>query len=164
MTSLARVFRHLLMNGWRARSAFPQRTLGAIEAAIAAAEQNHGGEIRFAVESELSTAALIRDVKPRDRALQVFGELGVWNTEHNNGVLLYVLLADRDVEIIADRGYEGKVTASEWSEVCAAMERAFRDGAFERGAVDGVAAISKLIARHYPTKDRDELPNAPAMI
>ena len=153
-----------MMNRWRARQAFSPDALKAIESAIATAEQTHGGEIRFAVESELSTVQLFRDVAPRTRAQQVFGELGVWNTEHNNGVLLYVLLADRDVEIVADRGYEGKISAAEWTDICASMERAFRGGDFAGGAIAGIAATSKLISRHFPTKDRDELPNAPAMM
>ncbi len=164
MTSIARLFRHFLMTRWHARRAFPHATLTAIEAAIAAAERTHGGELRFAVESELSTADLLQDLTPRARALQVFGELGVWDTEANNGVLIYVLLADCSVEIVADRGFAGKVSAAEWTEVCAGLEQAFRSGAFEQGAVEGITAIAKLITRHYPTGDRNELPNAPVLL
>src|SRR5690242_19230005 len=105
------------MNRSRVRKAFPESALRDIESAIAAAEESDGGEIRFAVEGELTNAALWNDLSPRARAVQVFGELGVWDTEQNNGVLLYVLLADRDVEIVADRGFAGKVSDAEWNAV-----------------------------------------------
>lgn len=164
MPSFARVFRHFLMNRSRVRSAFPENALRNIESAIATAEDSHGGEIRFAVEGDLANGALWNDLSPRARAVQVFGELGVWDTEHNNGVLLYVLLADRDVEIVADRGFAGKVTDAEWTEVCSKIEQAYKSGEFERGSVDGVAAISRLIGRHFPATDGNELPNSPAIL
>lgn len=162
--SLKRLIRHLLMTHWRVRRAFSQSTLQAIEAAIAKAEQSHGGEIRFAVEGELDPQALWNDVTPRARALQLFGGLGVWDTADNNGVLIYLLLADRDVEIVADRGFSGKITSEEWAAVCRSMEQAFGSGEFRRGALDGIAATSALIARHYPSRDRDELANAPVVM
>jgi len=148
----------------RVERAFPTRTLHAIENAIAAAEKSHGGEIRFAVEGELHTPDLLRNLSSRQRAAQVFGQLGVWDTEDNNGVLIYVLLADRNVELIADRGYRGKVKDAEWAEVCRLMEQAFRQGEFERGVLDGVAATSQLIARNFPTSDANELPNQPVLL
>ena len=164
MTAFSRLLRHFLMTRWRVRQTFPKRTLQSIEAAITTVEKNHGGEIRVAIEGELSTADLWRNLSPRERAVQVFGQLGVWDTEHNNGVLIYVLLADRDVEIVADRGYASKVSDAEWAQVCHAIEQAFRGGEFERGMVDGIAAAGKLVARHFPHRDRDELPNRPAML
>jgi uncharacterized membrane protein YgcG len=162
--SFARTLRHFLTTRWSVSRAFPKSALDAIERAIAASEQKHGGEIRFAVEGELITAALWRDLAPRERAVQVFGELGVWDTESNNGVLIYVLLADRDVEIVADRGYAGKVSDAEWTAVCSNIEKKFREGEFELGAVEGIHAIGSLIARHYPVTDRNELPNRPALL
>jgi uncharacterized membrane protein YgcG len=164
MSSLSRLFRHFLMTRWRVRNIFTNRALNEIEQAISAAEKSHGGEIRFAVEGELHTVDLLRNLSPRARAGQVFAQLGVWDTEHNNGVLIYVLLADRAVEIVADRGYAGKVDAADWRHVCHVMEQAFRRGEFTQGVLDGVAAVSKLIARPFPTRDRDELPNRPAML
>jgi uncharacterized membrane protein len=164
MSSLARIFRHFLMTRWQVRKTFPTRTLRAIEDAIATAEKNHGGEIRFAVEGELHTNDLLAGLSPRARAAQVFGQLNVWDTEHNNGVLIYVLLADRDVEIVADRGYAGKVSDSEWTGVCRHIEQAFRKGEFERGVVEGIDAAGKLIARHFPVSDANELPNKPVML
>jgi uncharacterized membrane protein len=105
---------------------------------------------------------------PRQRAVEVFAGLGVWDTESNNGILIYVQLADRDVEIVADRGFNGRVDASEWTAVCSAMEEAFRAGQFEAGAVAGVQAAGRLLARHYPPlpggRDEDELPNRPAVL
>lgn len=164
MATFSRMFRHFLMTRWQARKAFSRHALNAIEKAIASAEAQHGGEIRVAVEAELTTHALWRGLASRARAVQVFGELGVWDTEHNNGVLIYVLLADRVVEIVADRGYAEKVAASEWAQVCRLIEQAFQRGEFERGTVEGVAAASKLMARHFPSRDRNELPNRPAML
>jgi hypothetical protein len=164
MPAFARVIRHFLMNPSRVRSAFPESALQNIEAAIASAEKSHGGEIRFAVEGELENAALWQNLSPRARAIQVFGELGVWDTERNNGVLLYVLLADQDVEIVADRGFAGKVSDAEWTLVCSKIEQAYRNRDFERGTLDGIAAISALISRQFPVTDRNELPNAPAIL
>jgi len=162
--TFSRLLRHFLMTHRRVERAFPTRTLHAIENAIAAAEKSHGGEIRFAVEGELHTPDLLRNLSSRQRAAQVFGQLGVWDTEDNNGVLIYVLLADRNVELIADRGYRGKVKDAEWAEVCRLMEQAFRQGEFERGVLDGVAATSQLIARNFPTSDANELPNQPVLL
>ncbi len=164
MAHLSRWFRHFLMTHWRVRKVFSAQTLNAIESTIASAEQTHGGEIRFAVEGELSNLDLWRNLSPRARAVQVFGTLGVWDTEHNNGVLIYVLMADRAVEIVADRGYRGKVSDSEWIAVCSAIEQAFRSGDFERGSVEGVVATSKLIAQYFPTADHNELPNRPTLL
>jgi len=161
---ISRLVRHFLMTRWRVQSTFPERTLQAIENAIAAAEKSHGGEIRFAVEGELHTFDLLRNLSARARAAQVFGRLGVWDTACNNGVLIYVLLADRAVEIVADRGFRENVSDAEWTQVCRVMEQAFRSGEFQRGVIDGIAAIGKLIARNYPTRDADELPNRPALL
>lgn len=157
MARWKRMLRHALATPGAARRAFPPRTLQAIDEAIRAAEARHGGEIRFVVETDLALDELWRDVSPRQRAIEVFGETGAWDTESNNGVLLYVLLADRDVEIVADRGYRGKVQDEEWERVCTRMENAFRDGRFEEGTVEGIAGISQLVAREYPAPDRDEL-------
>lgn len=164
MTRLKRFLRHCLMTRFHVERAFPARVMESIEQAIEVAEKKHGGEIRFALERELSTPELLRDVSPRQRALQVFGELGVWDTESNNGVLIYVLLADHDVEIIADRGFVGRVSDAQWSEVCGVIESAYRNGDFERGTLAGIAAASELIAKHFPHTDKNELPNKPVLL
>lgn len=109
-----RVIRHLLMTKWRVNAAFPKPTLAKIEAAVKASHVAHAGQLRFAVEGALHSAALLRGQTARERAIDVFSELRVWDTEHNNGVLIYLLLADRDVEIVADRGIHSRVTSEEW--------------------------------------------------
>lgn len=164
MTRLRRILRHFLMTRWHLTRAFPARTLAAIEQAIAKAEKSHGGEIRFAVERELSTADLWRNVSPRERAIELFGQLGVWDTADNNGVLIYVLLADHDVEIVADRGFRGRVSDAEWSAVCHGIEQAFRRGDYERGALEGIAGVSQLVARHFPVSDHNDQPNRPIVM
>lgn len=143
---------------------FNQEVLQAIEAAVKASERLHGGEIRFAIESSLHAQALWRDLPPRERALQVFSHTRAWDTHANNGVLIYVLHADRDVEIVADRGFNHKVAPAEWEEVCRRMETAFRSNDYRRGAVEGIQAAGALIARHFPVSDANELPDRPLLL
>lgn len=161
---LSRLLRHLVSTGWGLRRAFDAAALAAIEQAIADSERTHGGEIRIAIEGSLNTIELLRSVTPRERAVQAFGNLGVWDTEANNGVLIYILWADHDVEIVADRGFNGRVTAQEWSDVCHRMEQLFGQGDARKAAVEGIRAVGALIARHFPAVDRDELPNRPVML
>jgi uncharacterized membrane protein len=163
-----RVVRHLLTPRLRLRRAFDAASLVAIERAITETERTHGGEIRIAIEGSLDTAELMKGITPRDRALQAFGQLGVWDTEANNGVLIYVLWADRDVEIVADRGYNGRVSAQQWSEVCRRMESLFSQGDAGQATIEGIRAAGTLIAQHFPAQprnqDRNELPDAPVML
>lgn len=163
--NLARVIRHLFMPPWRVRLAFPARTLHAIEAAIHESEDTHAGEIRFAVEHGLHVHALLRGQSARDRALEVFSHLRVWDTEHNNGVLIYLLLADHDVEIIADRGVHARVGGEGWEKICREMEASFREGKFEQGMLHGIRAVGAHLARHYPAqgKGRNELDDKPVV-
>jgi uncharacterized membrane protein len=162
-----RWFRHLCMTRHAVGSAFPAATLEAIERAVTESELAHAGEIRFAIEGALEPAEVWAGKTPRQRALEVFAALGVWDTEANNGILIYVLFADHDVEIVADRGFNGRVSAAEWSAVCDTMEVKFRAGHFEDGAVQGVLQAGQLLARHFPPlpdgRDEDELPNRPAV-
>ena len=132
---LGRWVRHLTSSHARARLRFPKRTLDAIEQAVARAERAHAGEIRFVIETALPTAHLFADLTPRTRALELFAALRVWDTEHNNGVLVYVELADRMVEIICDRGVAARVTPEEWQGVCRLMEEHYRAGRFEAGSI-----------------------------
>ena len=140
--------------------------MSAIENAIRESEKLHDGEIRFAVEAALHPAQLWRGVSARARAIEIFAELGVWDTERNNGVLLYLLLADRDVEIVADRGFNGKVSAEEWESVCRRMESALREGRHADAVIDGVQSLSAIVARHFPPRPggRNELPDTPASL
>ena len=163
-----RWFRHLFATRRELLRAFPLSTLDAIEAAITASEKLHSAEIRFAIEGCLEPHEIWRGKVPRARALEVFTALGVWDTEGNNGVLIYVLLADKDVEIVADRGYNLRVTSDEWAEICHAMERLFKAGDFEAGALEGVRRVGDVLAAHFPPlpggRDEDELPNRPAIL
>ena len=161
-----RALKHLLYGPLQVTSRFPKASLERITSAIAASEARHGGEIRFAVEASLDTWPLLRGQTARDRAVEVFSSLRVWDTEENNGVLLYILLADHDVEILADRGIHAKVGDRGWEEVAQAMEAEFRAGRFEAGALKGIEAVGKLLERHYPKAagDLNELPDRPAIL
>ncbi|MFM9885893.1 MAG: TPM domain-containing protein [Burkholderiales bacterium] len=163
---MRRIFRHLITDYWSVRRAFPGTTLQAIEEAIAAGERSHLGELRFVVESSLSLVLLLRGTDSRSRAVHLFGELGVWDTEDNSGVLIYVLLADRRVEIVADRGIHRRVGDGAWVEICHAMQDSFRARRFRAGALEGIAAVSALLAKHFPAdrSNPDELSNRPIVM
>src|ERR1700720_5018024 len=148
--NIGRLLRHAAATHWRTRMLFPAATLGVIEQAIGRAEQWHGGEIRFAVETALTPRHILNDVTAHDHALEVFSRLRVWDTEANNGVLIYVQLADRHVEIVADRGFQGRVSPAEWEAVCRLMEEYFRARRFKEGSIAGVDPIGDLLTRHFP--------------
>jgi uncharacterized membrane protein len=164
--SLARALRHLFATRWGTRRRFTPAVLARIEAAIAALEGKHAGEIRFAIETSFDLPELWYGVSPRQRAVLVFGHLGVWDTERNNGVLIYVLMADHDVEIVADRAIAARVTQAEWDAVAHEMESHFKAGRFAEGAEAGIAGVGALLAQHFPGQggDRDELPNVPVLL
>lgn len=162
----ARIAKHLLAPHWISARAFPRRTLAAIEQAIRASEASHDGELRFAVEAGLHPSPLLRGQSARERAAEVFANLRVWDTESNSGVLIYVQLVDRRIEIVADRGISAKVAQGEWDAICRGMERAFRARRYEQGAIDAIAQATRLLARHFPAKgaNPDELPNRPVLL
>ena len=164
--SIRRVTRHLFEHHWRARRVFPPDVLDRIEQAIKAAETAHSGQIRFVVEGALDGRPLFRNQPARARALDVFSHLRIWDTAHNNGVLIYLLLADRDVEIVADRGIDAKVGTAAWEAICHAMETEFSAGQFERGVLGGIAAVSRELARHFPPAGAhlNELPDKPVVL
>jgi uncharacterized membrane protein len=163
--NIRRVVRNLFMPPWRVRLVFPARTLRAIETAIHEAETTHAGEIRFAVESGLPLFPLLRGQSARERALEVFAQLKVWDTQLNNGVLIYLLLADRDVEIVADRDAHARVGTEGWEKICREMEVLLRQGKFEEGVLHGIRAVSIHLARHYPPQKQDsnELDDRPVV-
>lgn len=165
-SSFTRMLRHLFYPKWLAARAFPRETMARIATAVAESERGHAGEIRFVVEGALDFLPLMRGETARERALQVFSSLHVWDTQANNGVLVYLLLADRDVEILADRGFNGRVDGREWEAVCREMEGHFARGEFERGALAGIARVDALARRHFPVSgdDSNELPDEPAAI
>lgn len=164
--SFARILKHLFATRWRVRQHFTPAVLAEIEAAIRDVESRHSGEIRFVVETSLDGEELWRGLAPRARALNVFSHLGVWDTANNNGVLIYVLFADRDVEIVADRGIAARVTQDEWQQVCREIEAHYAQGRFAQGSVAGVHAVGKLLERHFPGQgaDANELPNQPVLL
>jgi uncharacterized membrane protein len=161
---IKRIGRHLIEHRWRLRRIFPPEVMAVIERAIKAGEATHSGQVRFVVEGALDGAPLFRDQPARERALDVFSQLRIWDTADNNGVLIYLLLADRDVEIVADRGFNGRISEQEWAAVCRRMEQSFARGSPRQAIVEGIQAVGALIARHFPTADRDELPNRPVML
>src|SRR6202041_2884279 len=130
---IKRIGKHLLEHRWRVWRIFTPAVQAAIEQAIKAGEATHSGQVRFVVEGALDGAPLFRDQSPRDRALDIFSQLRIWDTAHNNGVLIYLLLADRDVEIIADRGIDEKIGAAGWEKICADMEAEFKRRNFGGG-------------------------------
>lgn len=150
-----------------ARRCFPPSTLDAIQSAIAASEHRHLGEIVFAVEGSLRAADVMRGINARARAQEVFARLRVWNTEHNSGVLVYILLADHAIEIVTDRGVSKKIDAAEWPVICSLMQEHFVRADYEHGAIAGVEAIGELLARHFPAhgeRNSDELPDRPVLL
>jgi uncharacterized membrane protein len=166
---IGRLIRHATATHWRTRMLFPDATLDAIEQAIKRVELTHGGEIRFAIETSLTPRHILNDIVPRAHALEVFSHLRVWDTEANNGVLIYVQLADRNVEIVADRGFQGRVSPAEWEAVCRLMEEHFRAGRFQVGSIAGVDAIGNLLARHFPqasgrANHSNQLPDRPTLL
>jgi uncharacterized membrane protein len=163
---LGRIIRHLLITRWHVGLTFPPRTLRAIEKAVRDSHKEHIGQVRFVVEGALHITALLHGLSARERAIDVFSELRVWDTEHNNGVLVYLLLADRDVEIIADRGVNARVRGADWQAICHNMEVDFRGGNYEAGAIRGIGEVTELLKKHFPVQQEreDELPSKPAIL
>jgi uncharacterized membrane protein len=163
---LQRIVRHLFTPDWVVHRSFPRPVMLRIEQAISESERTHNGELRFAVEASLPLAPLLEGITPRQRAREVFGQLGVWDTASNSGVLVYLQLVDRDIEILADRGISAKVDQATWDGICHRMETAFRAGKFESGTVEGIREITALLARHFPPGDANanELPDQPVVL
>jgi uncharacterized membrane protein len=163
---LKRIYRHMMTAERHVRKIFQQTQLNRISNAIKASETRHSGEIRVAVESSLELQQLLDQQTPRQRAIEVFSELRVWDTELNNGVLIYVLLADHAVEIVADRGIHAKVDNTYWQGLCHKIEQAFAQGQFEEGVMSCIEAVSDKLIEHFPHRreDENELPDAPVLI
>lgn len=161
-----RALRHLLAPQWVVNRAFPRAVLDRIESEIHASEALHRGEIRFAVEAGLDLLPLLKGITPRARAVEIFSQLRVWDTEENSGVLIYVQLVDHDIEIVADRGISAEVRQQEWDAVCLRMQEAFHAGRYAQGSIEGIRSITELLRRHFPPRaaNPDELPDAPAVL
>ena len=163
---IQRTIRHLTLSERRVEHAFPVTTLRAIEDTIKTCEAAHEGEICFVVEAALGTTALLKNQSSRDRALELFSTMRIWDTEHNCGVLIYLLFADRQVEIIADRGIQAKSGARVWQQICADMTAAFQDARFEEGATQGIRAVAQEIRSYFPNQlaQGNELPDLPILL
>ncbi len=166
--SWGRLARHLWTGPHAVRRALPHASLERIAMAIRAAESGHEGELRFAIEAALPWSYLMRNARARERAWRVFSELRVWDTEHNNGVLLYVNLADRAVEIVADRGIAARVSRVQWQAICHQARDRFRQGLMEAGVLAAIESIGAVLAEHFPLAPGqtrgNELPDAPVVL
>ena len=165
MNKLLRLLKHRWFDDTDARRAFGNDALGRIEARVAASERHHGGEIRVCIEAGLPLSYLWRNATARERAVAMFGKLRVWDTARNNGVLIYLLLADHQIEVVADRGLNTQVSSAQWQALVARMADDFRGGRFEEGLNAAVDAVDALLRQQFPRAqgetDVDELPNAP---
>ena len=164
--NLKRIMLHLFTGRASVRRAFPSHTLDAIERTIRETEEQHDGQIRFVVEAALDLSPLWAGLTARERAIEVFSELRVWDTEHNNGVLIYLLLADRDIEIVADRGIHARLGQETWEAICREMESAFRNGKFEAGVLAGIHAVGEHLSNHFPPRSGkpNEMPDRPVVL
>jgi len=165
---LARILRHRWFDEADVRRALPAEALARIEARVSESERLHGGEIRVCIEAGLPLSYLWRGLSARDRAVMLFGKLRVWDTERNNGVLIYLLLAERTIEIVADRGLNDPVDTARWAEIIRGMRPDFAGGRFEAGLGKAVDAVDALMQQHFPASaaiaDRNELPDAPIVL
>lgn len=159
-----------LLQNRRVDEADASRMIGAaamerIQARVAASEAHHSGEIRVCVEAGLPLSYLRRQATPRERAVAMFGKLRVWDTENNNGVLIYLLLAEHAIEIVADRGLNRHVDATQWQQIAQAMRSAFREGQFEAGLNHAIDAVDALLRQHFALApgevNPNELPDSP---
>lgn len=166
MSKLSRIIRHMAVSPWTLRRVLPRESMERIESEIGRSESTHRGEIRFAVEVDLSTAQIVRGVTARDRAVDLFSALRIWDTEENTGVLVYLLLADRSLEIVADRGLNAKVTQEVWDGIAGRMQQMFAAGDFEGGLLTGIREITALLTSHFPASsgNTNELSNKPVIV
>ena len=165
---LRRALRHLLTDHADLHRAIDPAALALVEAQVGAGERRHLAELRVALEPSLAPLTVLRGLSPRERALEVFGRLGVWDTEGNNGVLLYLLLADHAVEIVADRAAARAVPQAQWDAVARSLAQAFANGQGAAGLQAAVARISELLTEAFPAtgahRNPDELPDRPAVL
>jgi uncharacterized membrane protein len=161
-----RVLRHLFAPS--AQRLFPAATMDRIAQAIADGERRHAGQLCFAVEPGLHWRTVFDGTSARKAAEAAFARLRVWDTEANNGVLLYLLLADRRIEIVADRGLRDAVDDAHWRAICERMEGGLRAGDAEAAVVGAVGAISDLLAHAFPAdaagSSSNELPDRPTIL
>ncbi|MDQ0017559.1 putative membrane protein [Variovorax boronicumulans] len=167
-SKLGRIWRHRWTDEAAVRRVLPADAMQRLAARVAASERRHSGEVRICVEAGLPMSYLWRHAPPRERAVTLFGKLRVWDTEHNNGVLIYLLLAEHAIEIVADRGIDSRVDDAEWAAMAQRMGAAFRDGRFEDGLTQALEEMSALLVAHFPLAedeaDTNELPDEPVVL
>ena len=168
VTRLARLLRHRWIDEAHVRRMLSADALERLTQRVAASERRHSGEVRICIEAGLPLSYLWRGAPARERAVMLFGKLRVWDTEHNNGVLIYLLMAEHAIEIVADRGIDARVSAQDWAAMAQRMGTAFRDGRFEDGLTQALEEMSALLVKHFPLAegepDRNELPDAPVVL
>jgi len=166
MVKFKRWLIHVFMPPWRWRLAFSRTVLNDIEKAVKESERKHSGELRFVVENALAPGLIWRGISARQRATEVFSNLRVWDTEENSGVLIYLLLADREVHIVADRGIARRVGQDQWDAIAAVMQAAFRCGDFWGGSLEGIERITRILTAHFPASadNPNELSDKPVII
>ncbi|MDQ0611006.1 TPM domain-containing protein [Variovorax sp. W1I1] len=167
-SKLGRIWRHRWTDEAAVRRVLPADVMQRLAARVAASERRHSGEVRICVEAGLPMSYLWRHAPPRERAVTLFGKLRVWDTEHNNGVLIYLLLAEHAIEIVADRGIDSRVDDAEWAAMAQRMGAAFREGRFEDGLTQALEEMSALLVAHFPLAedeaDTNELPDEPVVL
>ncbi|VTU14320.1 TPM domain-containing protein [Variovorax sp. RA8] len=168
LSTLRRLWRHRWVDGADVRRVLPPEALERLKARVAASERRHRGEVRICIEAGLPWSYIRRAAPARERAITLFGKLRVWDTAHNNGVLIYLLLAEHAIEIVADRGIDAHVSADEWAAMARRMASAFREGRFEDGLTQALEEVSALLVAHFPLAegepDRNELPDEPVVV
>jgi uncharacterized membrane protein len=164
---IARLVRHRVLDERDTRRAIPPALVQRLAQRVAESERKHTGEIRILVEASLPTSYVLRDATARDRAVAMFGKLRVWDTENNNGVLVYLLLVERAIEIVADRGVTSRVADGEWQRIVDAMRSSFQAGRYEDGLRQAVDAVTGLLSEHFPAQagapNPNELPDDPLL-
>jgi uncharacterized membrane protein YgcG len=164
---IVRLLRHRRLDERDAQRALPRAALARIEARVAASEARHTGQIRVCVEAGLPLSYLRRGASARERAIAMFAKLKVWDTEHNNGVLIYLLMAEHAIEIVADRALDREVAPDEWQRVTHTMAEAFRSGRFEAGLNEAIDAVDACLVRRFARAagqpNVNELPDAPVL-
>lgn len=166
MSTFSRLIKHLCTTTAAGKRAFPEATLKAIEDAITEGEKHHRAEVRVVVEPALGLQAVLAGAPPRERARELFAQYGVWDTEENCGVLVYINMADHQVEIVADRGVGKIVAAQDWQAVCRTMTQGFARGDYHNSTLAALAQLNALLQEHYPDdgSTRNQLANHPVML
>ncbi len=160
MNKFSRALRHLSTTRYSGKKAFPCATLTAIQQTIAEGESLHRAEIRLIVEPSLELSAILAGVSSRQRAHELFSQYQIWDTEENAGILIYIELADHQVEIIADRGIARLVPPADWCAVCKTMTDGFAQGNYHDSVLNGLQQMNTLLHKYFPEGESSQSPQA----